>query len=327
MKVDAVFEGGGVKIVGLTGALYYCEEEQHIVWQNLAGTSAGAVLAALVAAGYTAANIRDIIFQLDFNKIKDEGFFSQFSLPGKLISLLWDKGIYKGNFLETLVADLLAQKGVHTFGDLRIPGETDRRYIYRLNVIASDISRGKMLVLPLDLADYGLDPDRFSVARAVRMSAAIPFYFKPVIMPHRRNGTVQTSYIVDGGLLSNFPVWLFDADADPAWPTIGFRLTEPATGQGRVIHSIIDFLAAVVATMLEAHDQRYIEEHNFQRTVVIPTLGVQAIRFDITVQEKERLFQAGYDAAARFFQNFRAEQYRFLHSRFGRPNRFAGRRL
>ena len=71
---------------------------------------------------------------------------------------------------------------------------------------------------PWDLESYGIDPDKFSVARAVHASSAIPYVFEPV----RVGGATW----VDGGLLSNFPVELFDRpDAQPRWPTFGIRLS------------------------------------------------------------------------------------------------------
>ena len=61
-----------------------------------------------------------------------------------------------------------------------------------------------MVVLPEDLPDYGIDPDRFEIARAVRMSISIPYFFEPVI--------VKKHVFVDGGILSNFPMWIFDRE-------------------------------------------------------------------------------------------------------------------
>ena len=76
------------------------------------------------------------------------------------------------------------------------------KYEYKLRIIATDITKKKMLVLPQDIKDYGQDPATLEVARAVRMSMSYPFFFEAVPL----NG----SLIVDGGVVSNFPVELFD---------------------------------------------------------------------------------------------------------------------
>ena len=68
--IDLVCEGGGVLGIGLVGAYAVLEARGYRV-QNLAGTSAGAIVATLIAAGYTAAEVRDIIFDLDFSRITD----------------------------------------------------------------------------------------------------------------------------------------------------------------------------------------------------------------------------------------------------------------
>ncbi|MFZ5634242.1 MAG: patatin-like phospholipase family protein [Bacillota bacterium] len=318
MRADAVFEGGGVKGIGLVGAVYYAEKERKVRWQNVAGTSAGAIVAALIASNYSADEIRKILFDLDFNLIKDEGLLDKLSLPGKTLSLLFEKGIYEGQFIERFMEILLSKKGVGSFGDLRIEGETNPRYAYRLNVIASDIARGKMLVLPQDIRDYGVDPDRFSVARAVRMSMSIPIFYEPVAVDYTDGGKRKRSYIVDGGILSNFPVWLFDSVEEPQWPTLGFRLVEPGEGDPREINNILDFLAAIVGTMIEAHDERHIQDFNFKRTIAIPTMGVKTTEFNITPERKEMLFMSGYNAAKKFFEGYSEEKYKEMHASFQR---------
>ena len=67
---------------------------------------------------------------------------------------------------------------------------------------------------------YNIDPLNFSIAKAVRMSISIPFIFKPILIEDNNN----SSFMVDGGLISNFPVWLFDVEGIPRWPTFGLRL-------------------------------------------------------------------------------------------------------
>ncbi|MCI0527831.1 MAG: patatin-like phospholipase family protein, partial [Nitrospira sp.] len=104
-RADAVFEGGGVKGIGLVGALSVAESKGY-VWENVAGTSAGAIVAALVAAGYEASELKKIIGSLDYNRFKDKGAVDRIPLFGPLVSLLSEKGIYEGNFLEDWMRDL-----------------------------------------------------------------------------------------------------------------------------------------------------------------------------------------------------------------------------
>ncbi len=140
MDVDGVFSGGGIKGYALLGA---CEvlEEQGITFNRLAGTSAGAIMAALgtsagaimaafIAAGYTSKEILKIL-----NETKISTFLDQkktiIPLPiSKWLCLYWRMGLYQGKTLEDWIRQKLANKGVYTFSDLPKG---------KLRLIASDI--------------------------------------------------------------------------------------------------------------------------------------------------------------------------------------------
>src|SRR5918997_6642493 len=116
-KVDLVFEGGGVKGIGLVGA-YAALEDRGWEPQCVAGTSAGAIVAALVAAGYTAEELKQELLDLRFRDFKDEEWEDRVPLIGKQMSLLRDLGIYEGRFFREWMRERLARKGVNTFTDL-----------------------------------------------------------------------------------------------------------------------------------------------------------------------------------------------------------------
>lgn len=307
-KVDAVFEGGGVKGIGLVGAFSVIEEAGYTL-QNIAGTSAGAIVAALIAAGYNAAEVKTIIEDLNFNQIMDEGWEDKIPLVGKFISLIHEKGIYEGDFFENLIRKLLADRNIYTFKDLIIEDSKDNpRYRYKLQVIASDLTAGRMLVLPRDIHRFGIDPDNMDVASAVRMSMSIPFFFEPVRL---KDSDGKDHYIVDGGILSNFPIWLFDdGTADPAWPTFGYNLVDPDQNKSHSIDGPISMLKALFSTMMEAHDARYIEAQHFVRTIPIPTVGVQTTEFNLSAEKKAALYESGREAARQFLATWDFETYK-----------------
>ncbi len=113
--------------------------------------------------------------------------------------------------------------------------------------------------------------------------------------------TNQASYIVDGGLLSNFPVWLFDSEGSiPRWPTFGFKLVEPGEGRLHRVRGPISLLTSLFATMMEAHDARYIEDEQSVRTIPIPTLGAGTTEFDISQARSKALYQSGRWSAEKF---------------------------
>lgn len=301
--INAVFEGGGVKGIGLVGAVSIAEEKGY-QFGNVAGTSAGAIISTLIAAGYSANELKAILDELDYNEFKDKGLVDKIPLVGRLASVAVEKGIYEGDFFSDWIQGLLDKKNVNTFRDLINEEHQDNpKYRYKLQVIAADVTRGKMLVLPRDIAHYGIDPDSLGIARAVRMSMSLPFFFEPVELQDSTTG--EKSYIVDGGLLSNYPVGIFDDEAkDALYPTIGFKLVEPGEGKPRAIKGPISLLAALFGTMMEAHDAQYIRDNNFARTVPIRTLGVNTTDFDITAEKSMALYESGRKAASEFFDRW-----------------------
>ena len=307
-KIDAVFEGGGVKGNALVGAVALTES-LGFVFENLAGTSAGAIMASLLSAGYSGNEVKKIFDAIDYRQFKDLSMEGRVPVVGPALSLFLKKGIYAGDFFENWLRGLLKQKGVAVFGDLIITEyQNDPRYKYKLQVIASDITRGKLLVLPKDSVDYGIDPDKLDVAAAVRMSMSIPYFFKPVTIKTKEN---LNAYVVDGGLLSNFPVWLLDdGTPNPPWPTIGYKLVDPKQERPHKISGLITLFEALFDTMGEAHDARYIEDINFMRTVPIPTLGVHTTDFNISQKVKDDLFNSGFEAAKKFFGTWSFEDYK-----------------
>ena len=194
--VDLVFEGGGVKGIALVGAFSVLEEEGYAP-QNMAGASAGAIVAALIAAGYGSGELKNIIAELDYNRFKDEALEDRFPL-GAALSILKDLGIYEGEDFVEWMSGLLEARDVRTFGDLVRREDVELRYRYKLQVIASDVTERRLLVLPRDAPKLGIhDPDDFEVALAVRMSMSIPIFFEPVRVANRETGGEHL--IVDGG--------------------------------------------------------------------------------------------------------------------------------
>ncbi|WP_281886508.1 patatin-like phospholipase family protein [Paenibacillus sp. YYML68] len=308
MKINAVFQGGGVKGIGLAGAVSVVEELGH-TFHQVAGTSSGAIVASLVAAGYSASELRAIIEGTPFHSFLQRGAIFNTKVIGPISRLFIKKGLYSGEALEHWIYQLLLAKGVRTFGDLK-PNQ--------LRIVASDISDRKLLVLPDDIAQYGVDPSRFLVAKAVRMSTSIPYFFDPVII-RRKNSPSGTKffeqfvYIVDGGLLSNFPLWLFDDEETSAHaslvPTIGFQLVGRGAGTPNTIYGPLSMLKALFSTMLDAHDDYYIQEHNRFRTVKIPAHGVGTTDFDIEPEKSLELFESGRKAALKFFDKWKQQDY------------------
>lgn len=306
VRADLVCEGGGVRGIGLVGAVDALDQSGYR-FPRVAGSSAGAIVASLVAAlqvaGEPISRLADIMRAIDYRKFLDRNLIGRIPLIGGALSLLTSDGVYRGAYLEQLLAGLLGDLGVRTFGDLRT-GEQPEQFAWSLVVTASDLSRRRLVRIPWDLNTYGIDPDDFSVARAVHASSAIPYVFEPV--------RVAGATWVDGGLLSDFPVRLFDRpDAQPRWPTFGIRLSaRPGIPPTHPVHGPVSLGLAAIETLVSNQDNAYIDDPcTVRRTIFVDADEVSPIDFDITAQQREALYQRGLQAGQQFLRTWNYADY------------------
>jgi NTE family protein len=321
LQADLVFEGGGVKGIGLAGA-YRELADQGYHPECVAGTSAGAITAALIAVGYTGPELEDVVLrQMHFPDFEDPTFLNRFGTPGEMLQFFKSRGMHSGDFFLNWMRERLQAKRITKFGQLRNPQPSNDNRNYRLQVIASDLTARRMLVLPRDADRLGIDPDELEIAQAVRMSMSIPVFFEPVLFNHRQTG--HEHVIVDGGMLSNYPIWLFDCPdhTPPRFPTFGMLLvapgqqapllpTPPSDAELPDVGSDVEFLKAIAETMMEARDRFYVEQANYARTIPIPTLGIRTTQFDISPQQAQNLFDSGKTATAQFLDTWNFEAYK-----------------
>ncbi len=292
MLIDGVFSGGGLKGFALVGA-YQVLEEKGYKFQRVAGTSAGAILASFIAAGYSAKEIEKMLDELEISAFLDSRK-TILPLPFmKWLQLYWRLGIYQGKALENWFLEKLAEKGVYSFSD--VPAGS-------LKLVASDLTNGKIIVLPDDLESYGIRPDTFPIARALRMSCGIPFFFEPVKLQVGSGDTI----VVDGGVLSNFPMWLFeDEKGKRERPLLGLKLSQNGEErEGYQIRNALNLFEALFSTMKNAHDERYISRKHEKDIIFIPVEGYSATQFDVDEETKNALLEIGRSRTRQFLKTW-----------------------
>jgi NTE family protein len=294
MRADGVFSGGGIKGLAFAGALEAADDAGYDEWVKVAGTSAGAITAMMLAVGYDAAGLRHQLETFDFSTIADYGT----PVVGRAENLLLRHGLTHGKVLHDWIKQLLAEapQPATKFGELD----------GRLRVVGTDLAHARMVVFPEDVGMYvdesgkQLVPEEFSIADAVRISAGYPYFFPPLTLKDAVTG--KDGVLVDGGVCSAFPVFLFDVP-EPEHPTWGFRLFE---GAGPVQHDIggldwpIEMLSAVLETSINALDTLELKQWG-NRTIAIPTGEVPTLKFDLTDKEKKYLYNSGLETANAFF--------------------------
>jgi len=338
LVADLALEGGGVKGIGIVGAVSVLAEAGYR-FQRVAGTSAGAIAATLIAsiskADKPMTSLKGYLDGLSFENFMPEGIVHRFmdhhlGKPGAVLAdaeiLTHRTGLYSGDYLGKWLGPILHDDlGVRTFADLKITQDDDpgmslpESRQYRLVVHTSDITRGELVHLPWDFNYYGHDRDSQDVVQAVRASMSIPFFFEPVTfaalaadvdVPQPGGGVVTCHYEsgtvtwVDGGMLRNFPINAFDRvdGQEPRWPTIGIKLSSMETSFPATVASQSSFGLArgCLSTMMNEWDAYDVEASTAARTIFVQNSGIKATDFNLTPDQQDELFLNGVQAATDF---------------------------
>lgn len=296
MQADGVFSGGGVKGIAFAGAIKAAEEAGYTEWGRLAGTSAGAIAAMALAVGYRADGVRAALEATDYARIAapNDPF-------GRLFGLVSRRGLASGRGLTEWIEGLLrnAPEPASAFGELE----------GRLQVVGCDLAHSRLVVFPDDVALYEDErgspfrPEEFPIAEAVRISAGYPYFFPPLALRDRATG--RDGVLVDGGVASAFPVFLFDRP-EPRRPTWGFRLhsglgaERPSQRRIGGLDWPVEMAWGILETAMNAFDTRDVLGFG-ERVISIPTGDVGTLDFKLTREQREFLFRSGYQAGKAFF--------------------------
>lgn len=295
-----VFEGGGVRGIGFGGALQFMEEYDLLRnVHQLAGSSAGAIFAAATAVGYTAQEMVDILKVTDFELFKDDSY-----VLFDIIRLVTQYGVYKGDAFHKWYESLLAKK-------TGIDGITFRQVYEKYNktlvITGTCLNRAETYYFNHTNPKFADMP----VALAVRISMSIPFFWKAVKLG-------ESDLMVDGGVLNNFPLYIFDGSfiGDPdvsdeqiaASKTIGFKLMTSSEKKDSTIYHIneqingpIEYVKCLLNAMLIEIERGHVKQGYWTQTVCINTHKISSLDFNISIENKELLIHEGYVAAKNFF--------------------------
>lgn len=355
-QFDLVFEGGGAKGIIFVGALTALLEQGHS-YRRLIGTSAGAITATLCAAGYSPdemlacinertaggrpvfstfmdkptaedfsdSDINGSLTMRAFNAVNLLGF-QRYAIRGllhnglytRLFSFVERGGFYSGRTFLAWMQEHLAAKGYDREITLEaLFNETQND----LSLVATNVGLREMLVL-----NHRTAPN-LPVARAVRMSMSIPFVWEEVIWDaawqykpfEGTNKNIADTRIVDGGVLSNFPMELIAEHSALVQQTMGDLTPEfvdaalnlgllidedlpvadqPETGQGELpILTELPTLKRVhnlAETMMSARNNSVIDEYQTE-ICRLPAKGYGTLEFGMEGNRLDDFIKAGYD--------------------------------
>jgi NTE family protein len=326
---NLVFEGGGVKGIAYVGAmeeLYKREIVQQIT--RVGGTSAGAINAVLAGLNFSPDETKEMLWKLDFNNFLDDSF----GIIRDTKRLINEYGWYKGDFFRNWIGDVIKKKTGNansTFADIEKLKE--KKGFRSMFFIGTNLSTRFSEVFSFE------STPKVCVADAVRISMSIPLFFAA------KRGFRDDVY-VDGGVLDNYPVKLFDREKyiidKPAVrktgyydrinrniakkerkispycynrETLGFRLDskeeiavfrDNAEPVHHKIDSFFDYGMALVSTIIDGQSNVHLHSDDWQRTIYIDTLGVKTTDFNLADKKKKALIQSGRDGVNTYFDWF-----------------------
>jgi len=321
---DLVLEGGGVKGIALAGAVVRLREAGY-VFPRVAGTSAGAIVASLIAAyqvaGIELSQIVTDMRELNYQSCEQtDAMERDLGLMGDAYAVLRYQGLYETGFVHDWLSARLTAAGVETFADLKItddPGTSlAPQQRYRLVVHATDLTRKALVRLPWDLPFYLLAGrsgpalsleqqiaaiDGYKVCDAVRASMSIPYFFRPFAQPTPLGECTW----VDGGLLQNFPITAFDrTDGAPnRWPTFGVKLSarvKAGVPDHKVQGNLREAIGIIDTALGEWNTYLLADEGVGSRTVYVDTTGFSSLDFGLTDDGRDELYRRGQTAAEAF---------------------------
>lgn len=321
---NLVLEGGGIRGVAYAGA-FSILEEKNILQQldKVAGTSAGAIAGVMISVGYSAKEIDSVMRSLPVEEFND----GKGGIVGKYRRVRNKFGLYKGKKFEVWLQRLINSKTGNTnlsFAQLH--------QIHLKNKLFKDFycTATNLSKQQLEIFSYENTPD-MSIALAVRISGGIPLYFEPIILNDQYQKIEKTdtisfrNYFVDGGMLANYPISIFDTCenngnpllSDKVWfnpQTLGIKLERPAqvdsikNNSSSIppfeIRSFKEYIHAFNNLIIERLNRQYPNLENEQnRTIHVSYGTIKARVRKMKPSEKEMLYQNGAKATDEFLND------------------------
>lgn len=312
---NLVFKGGGVRGIAYMGALEVLNDYRIVEnIERVAGTSAGAIAAALMSFRLSISDTKALFNTLDLSKIpqsttkkrrfKLPGFAEEESYRRFLTKYGWYSSEYFYEWLKSVIADQCAGDGMATFADFQKRGFRD------LYIVAANISRQRPEIFSITHTPH------VAVADAVRMSMSIPIFFEALRFDGKSFG--DGDYYVDGGLFDNFPVHIFDNPDFSGrswsfrdginWETLGLFLYPEEylhPSEPEIPENVWEYLMLALRNLYQSYELTYYatstaDQH---RTIEISDCGIDTTDFDISIEGEKYnlLYESGREAVQHFF--------------------------
>lgn len=297
-----VFSGAGIKGISYCGALEILNE-LNILYKNnilklkgLAGTSAGSIIAGLLAVGYTPNELKKIMMDIDFNRIVDD----KLCYLSEVYNLYNSYGLCEGNYIYNLLGELIKTKTGNS--DYTIIDLYNDKQI-KLVITGTNVNLKKTIYFnPLNSNDKFKN---IPIRTAIRISMGIPFIFEPYLY--------ENDYYIDGGVLDNYPIHVFDDDIPNQrkihnhlnMKVLGFHIMTPDDyndiNNRSNINGILNYSVSLIDIFIVQNERVYNNSNYTKRTITIITPNIPLTKFNLTEQQKIELFDIGKETTRKYF--------------------------
>ena len=335
---NLVFKGGGVKAFAYHGVIEVLEETGVLPEiDRVAGTSAGALISCLLSFRLSADETLSLLKTIDFANItasrsSDEnndgernperrisGFERFLGGVDTLRRFINHYGMRSYipfyNLIKELIASVNNGDGNATFFDLKESGCRD------LYIVAANLSTKMETIFSFETTP------EVAVADAILLSSSLPIFFEAPLFDGKNLG--QGDYFIDGGVLANYPIYIFDEEKyvetssnfrhGVNWETLGCRLFTPpeCPDEDTPINTILGFFENLFD--MYARGQEIAVEGslvNKLRSIDISNCCVSTTDFDIKPDPADskynQLTQSGRKAAIEFLDGYLLPVDRFF---------------
>lgn len=290
-----VFSGGGVKGLVYIGVLKKIEElinernkeELNVNFdenkckipkfniRTICGVSVGSMFALVYLLKYSYIEMLKEMLTKNFKKLKNI----------KVLNFVNTYGLDSGDGIITWLESLMIKKGIN-------PGITFDEF-YKINNVDFQIMATNLNKYCYKKFNYKESPD-LKVLDAIRMSISVPFIFSAV--------NYENEIYVDGGLIDNYPIKEFD-DLDNL---LGFKIVNYGEMNHHIINRNINDLESYILNIFNCYvvqkEKSTIKDEYKRCTVYINVENIFAMNIDITVEEKYKLIEIGYNSMDEFFR-------------------------
>lgn len=318
---NLVLEGGGIRGMAYAGALSVLEQKgvlQEI--EKVGGTSAGSIAGLLISLGYTAKQIDSVMRNLQVEQFND----GNGGLIGKYTRAKRYYGIYKGDVFEAWLESVVSKKTDNpftTFAQLDSLAAHNPAF-KSFHCVGTNLTKQQLVIFSPQTTP------QLPLKTAVRISCSIPFFYEPVLLDSNfvevNNPTKGQRYdvYVDGGILANYPIGLFDTCISGGNPltcdsvlynpqTLGLKLERDEQVKQLDqstdippydINNLNDYFGAFLNLVMETMNRKPHLANEKGRTIYIGYGKISGKPRKMSKKEKDLLYNYGKQATEHFFQ-------------------------